>query len=101
MRVNMRRPACMEHKRRSSCVSSTGADGWDRIRTCDWLSPKHAFQACALNHSATHPKALNLLTLAPVGHPLKMLLLDFVIEQQQRPPAHDRLLLDAHGDYLE
>jgi hypothetical protein len=57
-----------------------------------------AFQACALNHSATHPNALNLLTLARIGQPLKIVLPDIVIEQRQPRCAPDRLLL---GDYLE
>ena len=29
--------------------------GKDRIRTCGRVAPTHAFQACALNHSATFP----------------------------------------------
>ena len=29
--------------------------GKDRIRTCEGREPLHAFQACALNHSATFP----------------------------------------------
>ncbi len=29
--------------------------GKDRIRTCEWVAPLHAFQACAFNHSATFP----------------------------------------------
>ncbi len=29
--------------------------GKDRIRTCERVTPLHAFQACALNHSATFP----------------------------------------------
>ena len=29
--------------------------GKDRIRTCETLASLHAFQACALNHSATFP----------------------------------------------
>jgi len=38
------------------------------------------------------------LTLARIGQPLKILLLDIVIEQHQRRCALDRLLV---GDYLE
>ncbi len=33
--------------------------GEEGIRTPDPLSGKHAFQACALNHSATSPNCLN------------------------------------------
>lgn len=50
-------------------VTSTGADGWDRIRTCDRLSTKHAFQACALNRSATHPELPNLTDSNDRLHP--------------------------------
>ena len=31
------------------------SNGWGEIRTRETLSSPHAFQACALNHSATHP----------------------------------------------
>jgi hypothetical protein len=33
-------------------------NGWGGIRTHGTLSRTHTFQACALNHSATHPKVL-------------------------------------------
>src|SRR5688500_17678197 len=33
-------------------------NGWGGIRTHGTLSRTHTFQACALNHSATHPKTL-------------------------------------------
>ena len=36
--------------------TSNGAHGWGEIRTRGTLSRTHAFQACALNHSATHPE---------------------------------------------
>ena len=39
---------------RLSATSLLG--GKDRIRTCEGREPLHAFQACALNHSATFPR---------------------------------------------
>lgn len=36
--------------------------GGDRIRTCESLATQHAFQACALNHSATPPRRHSLYT---------------------------------------
>ncbi len=35
---------------------SRGADGWGGIRTLETVARPHAFQACALSHSATHPR---------------------------------------------
>ena len=37
--------------------------GESGIRTHERVSPKHAFQACALNHSAISPKFILLLVL--------------------------------------
>ena len=34
--------------------------GKDKIRTCGTLASTHAFQACALNHSATFPHKTSL-----------------------------------------
>ena len=39
-------------------VTSSGASGWGEIRTRETVARPHAFQACALNHSATHPETL-------------------------------------------
>src|ERR687892_377824 len=36
-------------------VSSIGVNGWGEIRTRETVARPHAFQACALSHSATHP----------------------------------------------
>jgi hypothetical protein len=36
-------------------VLNNGANGWGEIRTREGCDTPHAFQACALNHSATHP----------------------------------------------
>src|SRR4051812_24859237 len=43
----------IEHFRRSMMLGSYGGEGG--IRTHVRVSPKHAFQACAFNHSATSP----------------------------------------------
>ncbi len=45
------RPA-MSNARRSAPLH----DGWGGIRTREGCDTPHAFQACALNHSATHPE---------------------------------------------
>jgi hypothetical protein len=34
--------------------------GWGEIRTRDTVSRAHAFQACALSHSATHPRCCKI-----------------------------------------
>jgi hypothetical protein len=41
--------------------------GWGGIRTPETLSSQHAFQACALNHSATHPGKQERATAAGRG----------------------------------
>lgn len=40
--------------------------GENRIRTCESLSTQHAFQACALNHSAISPRFLILSNFVKV-----------------------------------
>src|SRR5688500_9198504 len=46
----------LPNKKRRPSVSSDGVSGWGEIRTRETVARPHAFQACALNHSATHPE---------------------------------------------
>jgi hypothetical protein len=56
-------------KRTSFCSAKTG--GQRGIRTLDRLSPIHAFQACAFNHSATCPSAYRLACLIKACRPIR------------------------------
>jgi hypothetical protein len=49
--VNNKRPTSARHEGGLSCRHS----GWGEIRTRETVARPHAFQACALSHSATHP----------------------------------------------
>src|SRR5258706_15841635 len=45
--------------RENSAADTAGTGGERGIRTLVRVSPKHAFQACAFNHSAISPRRLN------------------------------------------
>ena len=55
-RNGQQRPICRENNAPPDVGTPNGAYGWGEIRTRGTLSRTHAFQACALNHSATHPE---------------------------------------------
>lgn len=48
---------CFVWRKPAEAPLGAKAGGEDEIRTHEGLSPPHAFQACALNHSATSPDA--------------------------------------------